>query len=49
MTDQEIITLLQNAGFNSGWVVSGGELCIWEHEENPPSPLTRPVQEAPEE
>lgn len=45
MTDQQIITLLENAGFDSGWVVSNGELRVWDHQENPPAPLQRPIQE----
>lgn len=42
MTHEEIIELLINAGFGGGWAISGNELVLWEHEEEPPSPLMRP-------
>jgi uncharacterized protein YggL (DUF469 family) len=38
----ELVQKLIDAGFNTGWVLNGTELVIWEHEENPPKPLTRP-------
>lgn len=38
-----LIDLLVNAGFNTGWVLSDGKLVLWEHDENPPAPLTRPA------
>ena len=37
-----MIKLLLEAGFDSGWVVSGEVLVIWEHDEEPPLPLIRP-------
>lgn len=37
-----MVKLLLEAGFDSGWVVSGEVLVIWEHDEEPPSPLVRP-------
>ena len=42
MTTDEAVKLLLDAGFDSGWVVSDGVLILWEHDENPPAPLTRP-------
>jgi len=39
---QELTQMLTEAGFDSGWVLQGETLVIWEHEENPPKPLTRP-------
>jgi hypothetical protein len=38
----QTIKLLQDANFDSGWVVADGELVLWEHEEEPPAPLKRP-------
>ena len=49
MTDQEVIQLLTDAGYESGWVVSNGELRLWEHKEAPPTPLSRPKKETNEE
>jgi hypothetical protein len=42
MTTAEATKVLLDAGFNSGWVVSDGVLILWENDENPPAPLTRP-------
>ncbi len=42
MTHQELIELLLDAGFDSGWAISGDTLILWEHDQNPPAPLTRP-------
>jgi hypothetical protein len=39
-----MVQLLLDAGFNSGWVVAGDELILWEHEEDPPAPLVRPAE-----
>jgi hypothetical protein len=36
------IKLLTDAGFSTGWVVRGDTLILWEHDEEPPTPLTRP-------
>ena len=33
---------LINAGFDYGWALSGTDLILWEHEENPPAPFHRP-------
>ena len=42
MTHQEIIDLLSAKGYETGWALLGTDLTIWEHDENPPAPLTRP-------
>ena len=39
---QELCDILIAAGFDGGWVLQGETLVFWEHEENPPKPLTRP-------
>jgi hypothetical protein len=33
---------LIDAGFDFGWALSGEELILWEHEEDPPAPFKRP-------
>jgi hypothetical protein len=43
MTHEEIIELLQSNGYETGWALLGTELTVWEHDENPPAPLTRPA------
>ena len=40
---EELIEMLLTAGFESGWVLTGETLTLWEHETNPPAPLTRPA------
>ena len=49
MTHNELLQLLADAGFDTGWVLTGEELTLWEHTANPPAPLTRPkaTDEAP--
>jgi len=42
MTIEETMQLLIDAGFTSGWSLLGTELTIWEHDTEPPAPLTRP-------
>jgi hypothetical protein len=42
MTHNELVTLLLEAGFNNGWALNGTDLVLWEHEQDPPAPLTRP-------
>lgn len=42
MTHNELIELLQQEGFNNGWTLEGETLIGWEHEQEPPAPLTRP-------
>ena len=33
---------LIDAGFTNGWALNDTELVLWEHEKEPPKPLTRP-------
>lgn len=47
MTDDQIIQLLLDAGFNSGWAVSGGKLILWEHEQDPPASLISSNEDTP--
>ena len=42
MTHNELLTLLADAGYKTGWALLGEELTIWEHDAEPPAPLTRP-------
>jgi hypothetical protein len=42
MSKQNLEQLLVDAGFDSGWALTGGNLILWEHNEDPPEPLTRP-------
>ncbi len=42
MKHEEIIELLTKSGFETGWAVAGETLVLWEHEVEPPAPLTRP-------
>ena len=42
MTNQDAIELLIKTGFDYGWVIKDGQLVLWEHDEAPPAPLTRP-------
>lgn len=42
MTNEEATKVLLDAGFDSGWVVSDGVLILWENDEDPPAPFTRP-------
>ena len=42
MTTEEIMAMLVNAGFTTGWSLVGNELALWEHDQDPPAPLTRP-------
>jgi len=36
------VELLRKAGFDSGWALSDDTLILWEHDQEPPAPLTRP-------
>ena len=38
----DIIQKLIDAGFDTGWALNGTDLVLWEHDEDPPKPLTRP-------
>lgn len=42
MTHLEIVQMLIEAGFTEGWSLSGETLVQWEHDADPPPPLTRP-------
>jgi hypothetical protein len=44
MTTEEVSNGLKQLGFNSGWVVSGGEIVLWENAE--PQPTIQEIQEA---
>jgi hypothetical protein len=39
---QELLDLLTKAGFVDGYALAGDKLILWQHQENPPAPLTRP-------
>ena len=41
-----MIQLLLDNGYDSGWAMTEETLILWEHDEDPPAPLTRP--EAPD-
>ena len=43
MNNEQLIELLISAGFEAGWAISGEKLILWEHDAEPPAPLTRPV------
>ena len=46
MTHEELLQLLADAGFDTGWVLAGEELTLWEHDAEPPAPLKKPVNNA---
>ena len=37
MTTQQIANGLKQLGFNSGWVISGDEIVLWEHDATQPT------------
>lgn len=37
MTTQQIANGLKQLGFNSGWVISGDEIVLWEHDAAQPT------------
>ena len=43
MITPPMVKLLRDNGFNDGWAMHDETLVIWEHDEDPPAPLTRPV------
>ena len=47
MSNDEIIELLLNSGFETGWAISDQNLILWEHDAKPPLPLTRPEPTEP--
>lgn len=44
MTHKQIIDGLRQLGFNSGWVVNGEEITLWENDE--PQPTREAILEA---
>ena len=42
MTLDQLVELLTSNGFVENWTLSDGKLIQWEHDEDPPAPLTRP-------
>jgi hypothetical protein len=38
----KLCQMLHDSGFSDGWVISGTELILWEHDDDPPTPLKRP-------
>ena len=42
MSHEDAIKLLKDNGFDFGWSLTGGILTLWEHDEDPPAPFTRP-------
>jgi hypothetical protein len=44
MSIDDIIQMLIDNGFSSGWALLGDVLTLWEHEEDPPAPLVRPTE-----
>lgn len=49
MTHDELIALLLDAGYDTGWAIAGDTLTIWQHDEDPPLPLLRPDEPVVEE
>lgn len=42
MNHAELVAKLLDKNFTDGWVLSGEILILWEHDADPPAPLTRP-------
>ena len=42
MITPSTVQLLLDAGFSEGWALNGETLVLWEHDTDPPAPLTRP-------
>ena len=42
ITNNEMVQLLLDNGYDSGWAISSDTLILWEHDDEPPTPLTRP-------
>jgi hypothetical protein len=42
MITPPMVQLLLDAGFIEGWAMAGETLTLWEHNADPPAPLTRP-------
>ena len=46
MKHKELVKLLVETGFETGWALLGETLTVWEHDADPPAPLTRPADQA---
>jgi hypothetical protein len=44
MTNDEATQLILDFGIVGGWTLHGDILILWEHDEEPPAPLTRPEE-----
>jgi hypothetical protein len=42
MTNNPMADLLIELGYTNGWAICGETLVLWEHDTDPPAPLTRP-------
>jgi hypothetical protein len=42
MITPPMVQMLIEAGYTEGWAIHGDVLVLWEHEQDPPAPLTRP-------
>jgi hypothetical protein len=42
MMNNPMADLLISAGYSDGWAICGESLVVWEHDTDPPAPLTRP-------
>jgi hypothetical protein len=49
MTNDEATQLILDSGIVGGWTLHGDTLILWEHDQDPPAPLTRPeaIDETP--
>jgi hypothetical protein len=44
MTNKPMMDLLLESGYTDGWAICGEVLVLWEHNTDPPKPLTRPIK-----
>lgn len=44
MTHLDLIKILKDAGITDGFCLHGLEIVIWEHDVDPPAPMTRPKE-----
>jgi hypothetical protein len=42
ITSDKTVESLLEAGYETGWALADGALVLWQHDEDPPAPLTRP-------
>jgi hypothetical protein len=40
-----MVQVLIDAGFSDGWGLDDDVLVLWEHQQDPPLPLTRPKEQ----